>query len=564
MPWTKAYTCIEALKAKGFEVKLHGGPDVIAEKLNADEQIEMLLREAVAHANKSAEKEGITVDDYQIAGALWLLQSGNKMLADECGCGKTLQAILAADVLRRMGAKRFLVVAPAYLTSHHWRDQLLLFGQSEDEIQVVRGTPDRKIKHLLEPTLWHIISWDTQHSKRYEPILKAVPWDLVILDESYKMKNRKAKRTQAVLALKARKVVELTGIPADKSPVDMWTQLVRLDRSAFGGYNDWVTDECRTYDMPVHELSYAKVQELARKRPWVYQNRIRVDTNPRTGGKRYRMLVRGIRPGPKNPPSFRRRIAPYVLRRKLREVRSDLPPERDAPTLYIDMHPKQRAKYNHILKEWQDHRTQGLPTAGYSIQLMQCLATTACLDGAGNYSGKHPAALELTEKWLLSDYNVVIWTHWRESIVTLVKALRKLVKRMNKEAGSTTYRVYELWGDIPVHQRGDLVKRWKKNAGSVMVCQPTSSSQGENFVACQPVMDLWLEKHAGSEPYNQGRRRFMRASTKFPVTHWHLVHKDTYDEDVEQAVLAAVRMDKAIDTRMLNRVLEERVAGGER
>ena len=59
------------------------------------------MKEQVARLEERL--NGIEIDLWpkQKEGVLWLLEPGNKLLADECGAGKTIQAILAAGVLTR-------------------------------------------------------------------------------------------------------------------------------------------------------------------------------------------------------------------------------------------------------------------------------------------------------------------------------------------------------------------------------------------------------------------------------------------------------------------------------
>ena len=92
-PWPDVLDAGYQLRAAGWKIEIHGGPRTVLEA-------EGRMKEQVARLEERL--NGIEIDLWpkQKEGVLWLLEPGNKLLADECGAGKTIQAILAAGVLK--------------------------------------------------------------------------------------------------------------------------------------------------------------------------------------------------------------------------------------------------------------------------------------------------------------------------------------------------------------------------------------------------------------------------------------------------------------------------------
>lgn len=102
-----------------------------------------------------------------------------------------------------------------------------------------------------------IINYDVLKSwpKKLRP---AVPWDLVILDESAAIKNRDAKRTMAIVGrraqprkglaeippIPARFRLCLSGTPMENRPEELWTTLYFLDPARWGSFWSYAKRYC--------------------------------------------------------------------------------------------------------------------------------------------------------------------------------------------------------------------------------------------------------------------------------------------------------------------------------
>ncbi len=147
--------------------------------------------------------------EYQKEGIEALAANPRFFLWDEPGMGKTVQLIHAADKVR---AKRVLVVCPANIV-HQWEMKIHELSRTKFESRVVS---------------YNKLADSLTKYRAFKP-------DVVIIDEGHYLKNRKAKRTQAVYGPKsdgiggviegAKYVWDSTGSPAPNNYSELWTKL---------------------------------------------------------------------------------------------------------------------------------------------------------------------------------------------------------------------------------------------------------------------------------------------------------------------------------------------------
>lgn len=153
--------------------------------------------------------EGCAYRPYQLAGIRYALEREGTYFADEMGLGKTIEAIGTVNAMP--SAHRVLVVTKASLKIQ-WHRELSTWLTRKMTV----GIADSK---CFPSTDVVIINWDIvgKFSKCQEFM-----WDVVILDEAHYAKNRKAKRTRAVVGYKPSKkelaegVQSQSGIPAHR------------------------------------------------------------------------------------------------------------------------------------------------------------------------------------------------------------------------------------------------------------------------------------------------------------------------------------------------------------
>jgi SWI/SNF-related matrix-associated actin-dependent regulator 1 of chromatin subfamily A len=187
-----------------------------------------------------------TLYPYQIAGAQWLAKTPQAMLADEMGLGKTVQAITACDLV---AAKDILIVCPA-AARINWCREFKKFSRKDHPIYVI-DTREAKPKPGV-----NIISYDLLAGcLPLIKALKAVAWDVLVMDEAHFCKERTAKRTKALYGVgnnpgvmhSSKRTWRLTGTPVPNNASELYTHLKSagiVDKTFW----DFVFEFCAGFD----------------------------------------------------------------------------------------------------------------------------------------------------------------------------------------------------------------------------------------------------------------------------------------------------------------------------
>jgi SNF2 family DNA or RNA helicase len=160
---------------------------------------------------------------YQYEGVRALIESEELLLADDMGLGKTIQTIAALRVLIHLRrVEQALIVAPASLLTQ-WRREFELWAP-ELRVEVARGFQWDRLKIWSSRAHVHIVSYETLRQdvdelRRYGP--SSVQWDVVVLDEAQKIKNRTTRASVACKGLQRRRAWALTGTPLENHIDDL-------------------------------------------------------------------------------------------------------------------------------------------------------------------------------------------------------------------------------------------------------------------------------------------------------------------------------------------------------
>lgn len=172
---------------------------------------------------------------FQLDGMAFLMPRHGAILADEMGLGKSMQAISSLRLLVRSGqARRVLVVCPKGLVSN-WARELADWAP-ELVVAVIEGDPVRRRWQWTLPDVPVKVA-------NYEAIVRdrdlieelGLTFDLVVLDEAQRIKNRSSNTHRAVGGLQRGRSWALTGTPVENSAEDL---VALFDFIAPGHVND--------------------------------------------------------------------------------------------------------------------------------------------------------------------------------------------------------------------------------------------------------------------------------------------------------------------------------------
>lgn len=181
--------------------------------------------------------KGLKADlrNYQRAGYNWLRFLGEyqmgAFLADDMGLGKTLQTLALLQAEKENGANLpSLVVVPTSLI-YNWEVEARKFTPSLQIVTYTGSQREQKIPYLAKfdvvLTSYGVVRIDAE-------ILSKVLFNYIILDESQAIKNPQSNISQALMLLRSKKRLLLTGTPIENSLMDLWSQMNFANQGLLG------------------------------------------------------------------------------------------------------------------------------------------------------------------------------------------------------------------------------------------------------------------------------------------------------------------------------------------
>ena len=158
---------------------------------------------------------------YQMAGISFLYPRVAAILADEMGLGKTMQAISSIRLLLRTREVRsVLLICPKPLVSN-WQREFALWAPEIPIAVIEGGQSQRKWQWDLETTPVKIANYELM--VRDAALLQDTNrnFDLVVLDEAQRIKNRGSTTSQVARSISRRRSWALTGTPVENSAEDL-------------------------------------------------------------------------------------------------------------------------------------------------------------------------------------------------------------------------------------------------------------------------------------------------------------------------------------------------------
>ena len=325
------------------------------------------------------------------------------------------------------------------------------------------------------------------------------PENMVVVDESTTIKNRKAQRTANITKLrdmaKYRRI--LTGSPITKSPMDLFSQCELLNEKCLG-FNSYFAYQSR----------YANVQK-------------------RTMGHRSFQQIVGYRRLDELSEKLDR-----FSNRTLKQDCLDLP-EKVYIKRFVELTPEQERVYNQMKKlALAELETGELATTASVLTQIMRLQQICCghfqPDDGDIRVLKNNRMNELMELAEEVQGKAIIWATYTHDILHIAKALRE---QFGEDAVATYY------GGTAQDDRQDIVNRFQDRTDPLrfFVGQPRTGGYGITLTAANTV--IYYSNSYDLEIRLQSEDRAHRIGQTNKVTYIDLVTPDTIDE----RILAALR-----------------------
>ncbi|HCF5960131.1 TPA: DEAD/DEAH box helicase family protein [Pseudomonas aeruginosa] len=213
-------------------------------KYYAQELIRRHASDDVGRLSQSLFDASVDLNPHQIEAALFALRNPLQegvLLADEVGLGKTIEAALVVCQYWAERRRRLLVICPASLRkqwAQELHDKFAVPTTVVDAVSLRKQSAGDILATLQRQVGKAVVVMSYQFAAKLETELRAVPWDVVVIDEAHKLRNahRSSNRTGQALkrALQGRKKILLTATPLQNSLMELYGLSTLIDEHMFG------------------------------------------------------------------------------------------------------------------------------------------------------------------------------------------------------------------------------------------------------------------------------------------------------------------------------------------
>ena len=418
---------------------------------------------------------------YQVEGVKWIKylydNSLGGCLADDMGLGKTLQAISILAMIYPKQQTPSLVVMPRSLL-FNWQNELARFAP-QLSVYTYYGTTrsmDDALKHQVVLTTYAIVRNDVETFCKTD-------FHYVVLDESQNIKNVSAQTTQAVLLLRTKHRLALSGTPVENNLTELYSLFRFLNPAMFGSLDDFNS----RYTYPIQ------------------------------------------RDGDKDTlHSLRRKIYPFMLRRLKKDVLSDLPDRIDS-TLFAEMSKahadfyEQRRQY-YFRQVKMSIATEGVRKSQFMMlqalgELRRIASVPESLTNGEITSPKLDLLLEALCEAVTNGHKTVVFFNYIAGVELVGERLDQEGIDYASMTGST-------------RDRRNIVERFQNDAScKVLLMTLKTGGVGLNLTAADTVFifEPWWNKAAEEQAVN----RLHRIGQTAKVLSYSIITQGTIEEKIQ-------------------------------
>ncbi|MBI1812887.1 DEAD/DEAH box helicase [Candidatus Peregrinibacteria bacterium] len=461
-----------------------------------------ILDEQYPEGEKSAALDALVktpLYPYQKEGVLFAARAGRSLLADDMGLGKTVQAIAAAELMsRHFGVGRVLVVCPTSL-KYQWQREIETF--TDRTVQVIEGDWSRRKQQWKNDAFFTIVSYNVAIHDR-DVINETAP-DLLLLDESQKVKNRATVTARTIKSLRSPYGILLTGTPIENRLEELHSLVEFIDPYRLGPVFRFL----HTYQM--------------------------TDEAGKVIG--YRDLHR-----------IKEHLASVLLRRTKKQVLQQLP-ERTDRTLFVpitkeqwEVHQEYAEIVSRLVARWRRQKFLHEKDRQRLMISMSCMRMACCSTFILDQSTRHDTKIDelfstVSDALEQREEKIVIFSQWE-------RMTRLVAQELEKRA----ICFVNLHGGIPAPKRRDIIDRFRADPACRVFLSTDAGGIGLNLQSASIVVNLDL-------PWNpavleQRISRVHRLGQRKPVHVITMVAKGT----IEERILGLVNFKQSLFTGLLD------------
>lgn len=341
-----------------------------------------------------------TLRPYQEQGVKWLKflyeNDFHGILADDMGLGKTVQVLAFLSLLEPL--QPVLIVVPTSLI-FNWKNEIERFLKGW-KVAIYHGSNRKEMNFQNEIIL---TSYTTLRLDL--PAFKEIDFQAIILDEAQAIKNAHTQTARALIQLRSKFRLSITGTPVENHLGELWSQFRFLMPDLLGDEKAFQSD-----------LQAAE------------------------GDTRYLQKIK-------------KKIRPFVLRRRKDEVAQDLP-EKIEQIVWVEMLPEQRQIYEDYLSGVRGGLFKKVELDGISKHRMEVLEAilrlrqicchpllvTAQSEGPSAASAKFEALMQDLETIVEEGKKVLVYSQFTSMLGLIAQSVRKNKWKFSYLDGTTVNR----------------------------------------------------------------------------------------------------------------------------
>lgn len=476
-----------------------------AEHLMQDEEINDLLSYNLIEKNLAYKLP------YQKEGALRLLKDLNAtaLLADEVGLGKTITAgLVLKEGVHRGFIKKALILTPPSLVEQ-WIEELKEKFELDFKIIEKPSDWDRKDNFVIA-SIDRVKGFDKENKRFKHFKAQSVPWDLVLVDEAHKLKERNTVRWQFVDRLQKKRFLLLTATPFQNDLLELYNLLHLLKKGHLGTMKEF----------------------------------------------REKFLFRGNKRYPLKPEILKQKLSELMVRRKRSETGIQYK-KRIPKIVRIELTKQERVIYENITelikKKYimaDGNQINGL-LAIYAILPKITSSSKSAIETLERIAGdlKYHDDTRTLARGILEDYKQLTKDSKIEKLVEIVK---EILKRSNDEKiliytrHPTTLkyiveklmpqklRIIEFMGGLDREEKSRRINQFKQGQADIMISTDTGA-EGLNFQFCRNLINYDLPWNPMSVEQRIGR--LDRIGQQRDMFIYSFATKDTMEEYVVDLII---------------------------
>lgn len=450
-------------------------------------------------------QEGVlsTIDKRQYYGLFW-----------EMGVGKTWVGCYLLDQHYTDADKKFLILCPSGVIDTWYKEILTHTDIDESVICKLQGAAAKRLKNLEDPK-FSIYILNYEGLRVCESVIVKKQFDIIIADESQRLKSHKSQQTKIGIALKGKRKFILSGTPILNDYRDIFTQWLFMDGGKRFGNNFFAFQRKYFYD----------------------DNALRYRGN---------FSDWKIKPGADKLLMKQMSLDSHRLEKK--DCLSL--PDKIYKTLYCDLSPEQKRYYDEIVEDCitfidgeKAVSTQHALTK--LIRLHQITSGHVTPDETSDIhvfeeNPKLDATVAAVDEILANPTSkLIIWAHFRHDIELLVKTFEK-------------YNPVHIYGGVKNH--GELVNKFQTDPTCrIFVGQAMSAGTGITLTAASYAIYYSYDFSAGNRAQSEDRCHRIGSERHESIVYIDIVCNKTIDE----AILKAVREKKKMSDTVMTYIKEQ-------